>query len=109
MSERIEATARALYEHNESESVEAGAAFISMPTDEYDCCAKAALAAADAVMFSDEAVERAAKAMFPTYWEAEFYHEHAVNLGRQMEESQRECIDHVRAVIAALRDSEKAS
>jgi len=68
MNARIEAAARALYGHNEAVAAEAGSTLISPPADEYDCCAKAALEAADAVMFSDEAVERVKGALAEYQW-----------------------------------------
>lgn len=66
--------------------------------------ASVAIEASDAVMFSDEAVERAARIMFPTYWDPEFYHEHSEATGNVIEESQRGCIDHIRIIIAALKE-----
>ncbi|MFJ4286422.1 hypothetical protein ACIPY0_12325 [Paenarthrobacter nicotinovorans] len=53
------------------------------------------------VSMDEATVERVARALFPSYWEREFYHEHSLATGQAMEESQRECIDHIRAVLAA--------
>ena len=73
------------------------------PAQAYEGEVEAALAAADAVMFSDEAIERAARELFPTYWDPEFYHEHSEVTGKLAEESQQACIQHVRAVVTALK------
>lgn len=69
-----------------------------------DDIAGRALKNADRILFNDSAVERVAKRVFPTYWDETWYHEHTEALGRQMQESQAECIAHVREIIAALRE-----
>jgi len=68
--------------------------------DGYEEITAAALAAADAVMFSDEAVERAAETAFPIYWSTPVQDDiSAEDISGWKEESRQK----VRAVIAALK------
>ena len=97
MSARLEAAAKAMRFRLEGVPRNHGWASASEREQFTDDAAKA-LAAADAEMFSDEAVERAARALnnaFPLNWE---------KLPEWVREDERKT---VRAVIAALKETDQ--
>lgn len=111
MSARVEAAAKELNGYTGDCRCHEG--YTSRRLIDPDCCyhevpnheaAVDMLKAADAITFSEAAIERAAKVMFPSYWDPDFYHAHSEATGNVIEESQRQCIDHIRAVVAALRE-----
>jgi hypothetical protein len=89
MSARVEAAAKAAYEHDQRENVYAIAWEDTSPElrGDYAACETSALSAADLVMFSEAAIERAS-----------VYAHVAVSM------SEADSRKVVRAVVAALRE-----
>ena len=92
--EAVEAAARVHFERNGGRWDEWSADEKSSETDDM----QAALAAADAVMFSDEAIERAAEALYMT--SSGSSEKHWDDIGRLRQEYFR---SRVRAVVTALK------
>lgn len=96
---RVEAAAKALYEHNAIDDF--GGIKPDYPADEFDCCAKQALEAADKVMFSEANIERIARLLANTRGSGWSEVEWDSMLPDDWKKPHR---DLARAVIAALRE-----